>query len=54
MHACVARQLDHYKVCLLVLVSNALPNLVTHTTFQNELLLSPLTLREILEFDIPI
>ena len=46
MRACIARQVHKYKVCLLVLLSKAQPNLATEMTFR-ELL----TLHEILKFD---
>jgi len=47
----IARQLHEQRICDLTLVSEAYPRLVTHTTFQ-ELLLTPFTLHEILEFEI--
>jgi len=47
----IARQPREQKICHLTLVSEAQPRLVTHTTFQ-ELLLTPFTLHEILEFEI--
>jgi len=51
MHSNVARQLDEYKVHLLVIVSKAYPHFFTHNTFQ-KLLLSSFSVHEILEFDI--
>jgi len=47
----MAHQLHEFRICHLTLVSEAEPRLVTHTTFQ-ELLLTPFSLHEILEFSI--
>jgi len=53
MHSIIARQQHNFKVHLLAFVLKAYPYFATHNTFQ-ELHLSPITVHEILEFDISI